>query len=228
MSDNVALYKIVTRFYAMPKIIEIDPSSPSPDLIKSAAGVIKEGGVVAFPTKHLYGLGVDAFNRRAVDKVFEIKRRPYHKPLLILIDKKDDLAKLVSEVPLAAEHIMKRFWPGQVTIVFECKGSLPTNLTAGTNRIGVRMPEHPVAASLTHAVQGPITATSANIAGDAGCSRIQDMEPLITERLDLILDAGALIGGVGSTVVDVTVNPPRVLREGAVIAKNIFSVLQRK
>lgn len=210
----------------MLNIITIDPSNPLPDLILHAAGIIQAGGVVAFPTKHLYGLGVDAFNSDAVDKVFEIKKRPHHKPLLILIDKKKDLAKLVNDLPSAAERIMERFWPGQVTIVFEGKGSLPTNLTAGTNRIGVRIPEHPVAIALTQAVAGPITATSANITGDAGCSRIQEMDPLIAERLDLILDGGPLQGGVGSTVVDVTFNPPIVLREGAVLSKNIFSVLQ--
>ncbi len=210
----------------MPKIIDIDPSNPPPDLIIQAAEVIKAGGVVAFPTKHLYGLGVDAFNSDAVDKVFEIKRRPCHKPLLILIDQKKRLAKLVNELPLLSERVMESFWPGQVTIVFACKGLLPINLTAGTNRIGVRMPEHPVAVALTHAVAGPITATSANITGDAGCSRIQDMDPAIVEKLDLILDGGPLLGGVGSTVVDVTSNPPKILREGTVSAKNIFSVLE--
>jgi L-threonylcarbamoyladenylate synthase len=209
----------------MPNIIAIDPSDPSPDLIINAARIIKKGGVVAFPTKHLYGLGVDAFNSDAVDEVFAIKRRPYQKPLLILVDNKDDLTALVKTVPLAAGHIMAHFWPGQVTIVFESKGSLPTNLTGGTNRIGIRMPEHPVAVSLTHAVQGPITATSANISGGAGCSRIQNINPMIAKRLDLILDCGALQGGVGSTVVDVTFNPPRVLREGTVLSKNIFSIL---
>lgn len=211
--------------YTMPKVIEIDPSNPLPALTIHAAKTIKGGGVVAFPTKHLYGLGVDAFNSGAVDKVYAIKRRSYHKPLLILIDKKKYLAKLVNEVPLVAERIMESFWPGDVTIVFESKGLLPTNLTAGTDRIGVRMPEHPVAVSLTQAVAGPITATSANIAGAAGCSRVQDLDPVIVERLDLILDGGPLQGGVGSTVVDVTFDPPRILREGAVSSKNIFSVL---
>lgn len=210
----------------MSKTIRLDSLNPPQNLIIIAAQIIKEGGVVAFPTKRLYGLGVDAFNSEAVDKVFKIKRRPYHKPLLVLIDKQDDLTVLVNRVPSAAYRIMESFWPGEVTIVFECKGALPTNLTAGAQRIGVRMPEHPVAVSLTHAVGGPITATSANIAGDAGCSRVLDMDPLMAGKLDLILDVGSLEGGIGSTVVDVTVDPPRILREGAVLSKDLFSVLR--
>ncbi len=209
----------------MSKIIGLDPLNPRRDLIIKAAGRIKAGDVVAFPTKYLYGLGVDAFNSEAVGKVFEIKRRPYHKPLLVLINKKDDLNKLVNKVPLAAERIMENFWPGKVTIVLECKDTLPPNLTAGTHRIGVRMPEHPVAVSLAHAVEGPITATSANITGGSGCSRILDMDPLIIEKLDLILDVGSLKGGIGSTVVDVTFDPPKILREGAILSKDLFSAL---
>lgn len=209
----------------MSRVIELNPLKPPHDLIIKAARIIKEGGVVAFPTKHLYGLGVDAFNREAVDKVFEIKRRPYHKPLLVLISKQGDLTELVNEVPLAAHRIMKSFWPGEVTIVFKCRGTLPINLTAGTHSIGIRMPEHPVAVALGKAVGGPITATSANVTGGGGCSRIFDMDPLVAERLDLILDVGSLKGGVGSTVVDVTFDPPRILREGAVPAKDLLSVL---
>ncbi|UCD32249.1 MAG: threonylcarbamoyl-AMP synthase, partial [Desulfobacterales bacterium] len=184
----------------MSKTIKLDPLNPRKDLIIKAAGRIKAGGVVAFPTKYLYGLGVDAFNGEAVGKVFEIKRRPYHKPLLVLIHKQDDLNALVNKVPLAAERIMKNFWPGAITIVLESKDTLPANLTAGTRRIGVRMPEHPVAVALTRAVAGPITATSANITGDPGCSQILDMDPLIIEKLDFILDVGPLKGGIGSTV----------------------------
>ena len=209
----------------MSKIIRLDPINPRRDLIIQAARLIKAGGVVAFPTKYLYGLGADAFNSKAVDKIFEIKQRPYDKPVLVLIDKQDDLKELVSNVPLAAERIMKHFWPGEVTVVLEAKDMLPVNLTAGTRKIGIRMPEHPVALFLTNAVQGPITATSANITGAKGCSRILDMDPLVLEKLDLILDVGSLKGGIGSTIIDVTVDPPKILREGAVPEKDIFAVL---
>ena len=211
-----------------PKILQVDPLNLRHDLINEAALVIINGGVISFPTRHLYGLGADAFNTDAVNRVFEIKRRPEDKPLLVLIDKQYDLTRLVRNVPYAATRIMERFWPGAVTIVFKAKDTLPVNLTAGTDRIGVRMPEHPVALALTNAVQGPITATSANITGYSGCSLVSDMDPLITDKLDLIIDAGALKGGTGSTVVDVTEDSPKILRQGAVSEKDIFAAVFQK
>ena len=210
------------------KILRVDPLHPTQDLIDEAAFVIKNGGVISFPTRYLYGLGADAFNADAVDRVFEIKRRPHDKPLLVLIDKDYDLIRLVQHVPYAATRIMERFWPGTITIVFKAKDILPINLTAGTERIGVRMPDHPVALALTTAVQGPITATSANITGDWGCFRVSDMDPLITDKLDLIIDVGALKGGIGSTVVDVSSGSPKILREGAVSEKDIFAAVFQK
>ncbi len=211
-----------------PKILQVDPLNLRHDLINEAALVIINGGVISFPTRHLYGLGADAFNTDAVNRVFEIKRRPEDKPLLVLIDKQYDLTRLVRNVPYAATRIMERFWPGAVTIVFKAKDTLPVNLTAGTDRIGVRMPEHPVALALTNAVQSPITATSANITGYSACSLVSDMDPLITDKLDLIIDAGALKGGTGSTVVDVTEDSPKILRQGAVSEKDIFSAVFQK
>lgn len=211
-----------------PKILQVDPLNLRHDLINEAAIVIINGGVVSFPTRHLYGLGADAFNTDAVNRVFEIKRRPEDKPLLVLIDKRYDLTRLVRNIPDAATRIMERFWPGAVTIVFKAGDTLPANLTAGTDRIGVRMPEHPVALALTKAVQGPITATSANITSYSGCSRVSDMDPLITDKLDLIIDAGALKGGAGSTVVDVTEGSPKILRQGAVSKKDIFAAVFQK
>ncbi len=207
------------------KIKKIDNTNLQPSLIDEAARVIKQGGVIAFPTKYLYGLGADAFNTEAVDKIFEIKRRPYNKPLLVLIDKISDLSRIAQKVPTVAIRIIEHFWPGEITIVFEARDTLPANLTAVTGRIGVRMPEHPVALALTKAAEVPITATSANITGNKGCSQIQDLDPIVAEKLDLILDAGPLKGGIGSTVVDVTADIPKILREGAVSEKDIFSEL---
>jgi len=208
----------------MPKLISLNPLIPQPDLIAEAVQVIKGGGVVSFPTKYLYGLGADALNADAVDRIYEIKQRSYSKPILILIDQQKDLDLLVCRVPKTARQIMDSFWPGEITIVFEARDTLPPNLTAGTGKIGVRLPQHPVAVALTNAAQGPITATSANLAGRLGCSRTDDLDPLITDKIDLILDAGSLKGGSGSTIIDVTCNPPLILREGAVPSKDIFAI----
>ena len=208
------------------KIIQINPLNPRDDHINAISQIIKSGGVIVFPTQYLYGLGADALNAEAVDRVFEIKQRSYLKPLLVLIPHRKDLTKLVQHVSLAAEQIMNCFWPGAVTLIFKAKDTLPTNLTADTGKVGIRMPHHPVALVLSKAVGVPLTATSANITGDSGCSTVSDIDPRISEKVDLILDAGPLKGGIGSTVVDVTVDPPIILREGAISAKDIFIALE--
>ena len=185
--------------------------------------MIRTGGIIIFPTQFLYGLGADALNAEAVNRIYEIKSRVHRKPILVLIKKRADLSRFVEHIPSTAESIMNTFWPGAVTIVFKATDALPANLTAGTRKIGVRMPRHPVALALVNAVGGPVTATSANITGDSGCSRVSDITPSIADQVDLILDAGSLKGGPGSTVVDVTVDPPKIIREGAIRAKDIFS-----
>ncbi len=210
------------------KIRRIGTVSPEPDLIKEAARVILDGGVILFPTTCLYGLGADALNSDAVERVFAIKHRPYYKPILVLIPSTEELNQLVRHVPPAAESLMRWFWPGRVTIVFNGKDTLPDRLTAGTGKIGVRLPGHPVAAALLNEVKRPITGTSANISGDTGCSRISDLNPDMVEKLDLLLDAGPLKGGIGSTIVDVTEDLPKILREGEVSEKEIFEAIGRQ
>ncbi|UCF95578.1 MAG: threonylcarbamoyl-AMP synthase [Desulfobacterales bacterium] len=210
------------------KIRIIDPVRPRPSLIREAAAAVKAGGVIAFPTRCLYGLGADALNDAAVERVFDLKQRPFHKPLLVLIGRKEQLDRLVKSIPPPAACLMEKMWPGRVTIIFEAQDDLPRQLTGGTGKIGVRLCGHAVAAALTKAVQGPLTGTSANLSGGPGCSRIADLEPVVAAQLDLILDAGPLRGGVGSTVVDVTGNYPKVLREGEVSAEEILALLGRR
>jgi L-threonylcarbamoyladenylate synthase len=208
------------------KIIHVDPLNLRHDQILSASRMIRTGGVIIFPTQYLYGLGADALNAEAVDRIYEIKRRSHRKPILVFIAQQADLSRLVRQIPSAAESIMNAFWPGAVTIVFKAMDTLPANLTAGSNKIGVRMPRHPVASALTKVFGGPVTATSANITGDSGCSMVSDIAPGVADQVDLILDAGPLKGGLGSTVVDVTVDPPKIIREGAICAKDIFAALK--
>ncbi len=183
--------------------------------------MIRRGGVVCFPTRCLYGLGADAFDRNAVERVFEIKKRSKAKPLLVLIPDRDVLPAIAQEVSPAAVRIMDKFWPGKVSLVFKAQKRVPDNLTAMTAKIGIRLPGHPVAAALAEKVGRPITGTSANLSGQPGCSRIEDLAAGVLECVDMILDAGPLKGGIGSTLVDVTQNPPLVLREGEVSAMHI-------
>ena len=203
----------------------INPFNPQLELIRKAAGSIKKGGIVLFPTRCLYGLGADPFNPEAVDMLFKIKKRPYNKPISVLVKDANGLNILVTHVPSTAKCIMNNFWPGQITIVFEAKSTISVKITAGTGKIGIRIPEHPVAFSLVKEVNGPITGTSANISGKVGCSAISDLDIQLTEKVDILLDAGQLKGGTGSTVIDVTTPFPTILREGYVSAKNIIAAL---
>ncbi len=198
------------------RIHRIDARQPRGDVLLEAARIICSGGVVVFPTTSLYGLAVDASNPAAVEKLFVIKQRPPDKPILILVPNLRDIQNLVHDIPLAAERIMTAFWPGKLTLIFKAGNGLLPGLTAGTGKIGIRLPVYPVARLLVHAVGKPITATSANISGQIGCSRIADLDPAVAASVDLILDAGPLEGGAGSTILDVSEDPPVLLREGSI------------
>ena len=208
-----------------PRIRKINPKEPEPEIIKEAAGVIRRGGVVVFPTRCLYGLGADAMDPDAVERVIRIKQRPPDNPILVLIHAEKQLEILVEKIPPAATAIMAAFWPGRVTLVFDARGTLPGLLTAQTGKIGVRLPGHPAAAAILGQVKSPVTGTSANLSGRPGCSRLSDLDPEIAGQADLVLDGGTLQGGSGSTVVDVTEAPPRILREGQVTAGEIMGAL---
>ena len=207
------------------KVRKINCANPETGIIAEAARIIRNGGVVVFPTRSLYGLGADAFNAKAVNRIFHIKQRPANKPILVLIKDKDELDRLAALVPPAATAIMERFWPGRVSIVFQAKEGLSANLTAGTNKIGIRLPGHNIAYKLVKAADGPITGTSANLSGSAGCFQINDLDEKIVDSVDLILDAGPLKGGIGSTVVDVTGETPLILRQGELSRKDVFNVI---
>jgi L-threonylcarbamoyladenylate synthase len=211
----------------MDKIIQVNPEDPSSEIISDAAEIIKKGGVIAFPTRCLYGLGADALNTTTVDRVFAIKQRPVQKPILVLINSAMQLERLVKNVSTAAACLMEHFWPGRITLVFEAGETVPVNLTARTGKIGIRIPANAVASALVKAVQRPITGTSANLSGSPGCYRIADLEPQVARQLDLILDAGTLKGGKGSTVVDVTGAIPRILREGEVSEQEIKALVDK-
>ena len=208
-----------------PIIREIHPENPQADAISEAATVIRKGGVVSFPTRCLYGLGADAFNLEAVNRIFAIKQRTPKNPILVLINDRIQLEQLVRRIPTIASDLMERFWPGRITLVFEARDTVPDNLTARSGKIGVRLPGHAVALALVKAVRRPITGTSANLSGGPDCHRVNALEPEIAGQLDLILDAGTLKGGKGSTVVDVTENTLQILREGAVSTKELLAIL---
>jgi L-threonylcarbamoyladenylate synthase len=203
----------------------IDPRQPDREAVAAAADVIREGGVVVIPTRHLYGLAADALNPAALARVYAIKGRPADKPLLILVKSRSDLPALVKTVPEEARRLMDRFWPGRLTLVFVAREVLPSVLTGGTGKVGIRRPAHPVGRALLDRLSRPVTATSANLSEQAGCHRLDALAPALWSAVDLVLDAGPLPPGPGSSVVDVTVPPPRVLREGQLTTAQIEAVL---
>ena len=207
------------------KRIQIDPVQPAREPLVQAARAISSGGMVVFPTSGLYGLAVDALNAAAVDKIFAAKGRSPDKPVLILIRHVDDLRPLVTTIPPAAARLMDALWPGGLTLVFPAAAAVFPVLTAASGKIGIRLPAHPVARVLVAAVGRPITGTSANVSGRPGCSRIATLDTAIADAADMTLDAGDLAGGAGSTVVDVTREPPVILRSGAVPDDIIWNVL---
>jgi L-threonylcarbamoyladenylate synthase len=207
-------------------IRKINPRNPEAQFIDEAAAIIKQGGVVVFPTRCLYGLGADAFDPNAVEKIITIKQRPADNPILVLIHSRRQLDSLVANITPKAVAIMDAFWPGRVTLVFEAGDTLSNRLTAYTGKIGVRLAGHPVASALIKQVGNPVTGTSANLSGKPGCHRIQYLDPPIAKRVDLILDAGMLEGGVGSTVIDVTSDRPQILREGQVTSEEVLRTLE--
>ena len=200
----------------MPYTISIDPLHISPSSIEKAVIILKAGGVVAFPTETFYGLAADATNEKAVDRIFEIKGRSFNNPIALIISKGDDLDLLTDSIPEAAKRLMAAFWPGPLTLVFKASPSVSPRLTAGTGKIGVRITSHPIAHALAAGLGRPITATSANLSGARECATAAAVIGQINSDLVTIIDGGATLGGRGSTFLDVTSDPPAILREGMI------------
>ena len=196
-------------------------------MIGQAAEIIRQGGLVVFPTYGLYGLGGDPFNPSAVQRIFDLKGRAPDQPLLVLIADMKDLNQVALPPNIMARDLMTRFWPGKVTFVLMAHKELPVALTSGRGKIGVRLVGHPVAASLVRALAAPLTGTSANISGTGGCATVQQIDTKLIQGVQMVLDVGFLAGGQGSTVVDVTGVKPMVLREGAVPTREILEALAR-
>lgn len=201
------------------RIRAVDPEQPDVRAIAAAAAVVEAGGLVAFPTESFYGLGADALDSDAVARVFEVKGRPEHKALLVLVDSIDMAAGLAARVSDGARALMARYWPGALTLVLEAADRVPAGLTGGGSTIGVRMPGHAVARALVRSAGRPITAPSANPSEAPPALTAAAVREYFEGRVELILDGGPTAGGAGSTVADCTVWPPRILRQGPVIVE---------
>lgn len=190
-----------------------------------AAGVISRGGIVAVPTESFYGLAVDATNEQAIERLLVVKKRPPDNPVLILVSSIGALERYVKDIPAAARLLMESFWPGGLTIVFAAGPATSPLLTAGTGKIGIRLSSHPVPTGLSRIAGVPITGTSANISGQPACVTGAGVIAAFGKNVDLTLDDGETPGGVGSTILDATVTPPRILREGMVTREALGELL---
>ncbi len=184
--------------------------------IARASRIILQEGIVAFPTETFYGLGAEAGNVKALQKVFQIKAREEHKPLLLLVADRTWVPGLVKEIPAMAEGLMEKYWPGPLTLIFEASPHLPLLLTGGTGKIGLRISSHPVAQGLVQKVGRAITGTSANLSGQPSVSSAAEVSKALGRQIDALLDGGRTAGGLGSTVLDVTGERPRIIRQGVV------------
>ena len=203
------------------EIITIDPIHPEKAFARCRE-IVSSGGAIAYPTDTFYGLGVDPSNPAAVRRLFEIKKRQPDQPLLLLLADPGDVREWAEEIPPQAEDLMKRCWPGPLTLVFRAKARLSAELTAGTGTIGLRVPGNEQTRALLRFLGHGLTGTSANISGRPSPVTAQDTACAVDDQVDLILDGGRTAGGMPSTVVAVTSGRPRVLREGAIPASVIM------
>jgi L-threonylcarbamoyladenylate synthase len=205
--------------------LKCDPESPDEKALAEAVRILRGGGVVAFPTETFYGLGADARQEAAVEKIFHLKGRNARNPISVIVDDDRAAALLVGEVPPTARVLMHAFWPGPLTMLFDASPLVLPRLTAGTGKIGIRISSHRVARLLAKGIAGPLTATSANLSGQRECSTAEEVLRAFGERLDAVIDGGETAGGLGSTILDVTLSPPLVCREGVVSRAEIMNAL---
>lgn len=185
------------------------------EAIKKAAKLIKVGRILAYPTETFYGLAVNALDEEAVKRLFKIKKRPVNRPISIIIPDISWLRRLTKGEAFAKE-LIEKCWPGPLTIVFKASDILPKNLIAKTDKIGIRISSHPLAQRLTQLANVPITATSANLSDTPPPTSLEEVSLEIKKNIYAILDGGPTKGGLPSTVIDVTVRPPLVLRKGVI------------
>jgi L-threonylcarbamoyladenylate synthase len=207
------------------KVLRISAAAPEADVIARAAGVLHSGGLVAFPTETVYGLGAVALYPTAVAGIFTAKGRPAGNPLIVHVATATDAERLVADWHEAATRLAERFWPGPLTLVLRKNSAVPDIVTAGGPTVAVRVPAHPVALALLRAIDLPIAAPSANRSTCLSPTRAEHVLRDLDGRIELVLDAGPTSGGLESTVLDLTTTPPRLLRPGLVAPGEIEAVI---
>lgn len=200
----------------------------SPNSIQTAADVLKAGRLVAFPTDTVYGLAAHGFLPAAIEQLYKVKERPRTKAIALLVADADDLHRVARHVPHDAWQLAARFWPGALSLVVPRADDLPLVLTAGGDTVAVRMPEHPIALQVIAAAGAPLATTSANLSGGPDPITAGDVLRDLGGRIELILDGGTCAGGIPSTVLDLTTDPPVIRRKGPVGREELEQVIGRE
>jgi L-threonylcarbamoyladenylate synthase len=206
-------------------ILAVDPDRPDPAAIARAAEVIQRGGLVAFPTETVYGLGAHALNPTAVRRIFEAKGRPSTDPLIVHVAHLDQVAPLLASQPALVDLLARRFWPGPLTIVLPRSPLVPDDVTAGLETVAIRIPAHPIARALLEAAGLPIAAPSANLFSRPSPTRAAHVLDDLDGRIEMILDGGPTTVGIESTVLDLSGPVPTILRPGAVTPEMLLEVV---
>lgn len=208
----------------MSKVYRVDPENPNPEVINLAATVLRDGGIVVFPTETVYGLGALADSKFGPHEMFEVKVRPTTMPIPLLVETEDALDTWGMDVPEYAHRLAREFWPGALTIVVKASDRVPKDFRAPDGTIGVRSPDNEVVMELIQSAGGPLFATSANTHGNPPPSSCEEIEPRIVAHADVVIDGGETEHQQQSTVVDCTGAEPRVVRQGAISEERIREV----
>lgn len=198
------------------KLLKINQDNPEKNKLKIAIDALKEGKTVVYPTDTIYGIGANALDIEAIKKVYRIKKREFNKPISICVPDIDYIKK-VAYMNKETRKIIENFLPGPFTIILKKKENIPSLLTAGGEKIGIRLPDNKVCMELSN--EFPITTTSANLSGEKIPESVDGILKQLDGTVDLILDAGICKHGVHSTVIDMTLNPPKIVREGLIVPK---------
>jgi len=210
----------------MSVILRIDPKEPLESDIAKAIEFLERGEVVAYPTETIYGLGVDVLNRKAIKKIYDLKARDYGLPISILVADLAMLREYVQEVPEQAIALMRRFWPGALTILFPANNKIPKGLVTNTGRVGMRISSHPIAAAMVKMLGKPITTTSANLSGFPPSLSVKHIQKYFGDKIPCMIDGGECEPTRGSTVVDVGEETMRIVRAGAIPAEDVIRCFQ--
>src|SRR5262245_8719350 len=207
------------------EILTIDPAAPQPDLIARAANIIKMGGLVAFPTETVYGLGADATNQDSISKIFDAKGRPSDNPLIVHVAGRQMVNGVAVDISDSAAKLIQHFWPGPLTLVLRRSPVLSPAVSAGLDTVAVRMPDATIALALIRAAATPIAAPSANVSGRPSPTTAHHVLQDLAGQVELILDGGPTTIGIESTVIDMTADPPVILRPGWVTRDAVTALI---